>query len=246
TYTRKGTEREINDRGEVKKETTEIHEIYPAPGGGRVLKLISENNVPLTPERLAKEERRVGEELEKLERENEKRKQKREQAAQRNETGAGKDGDDDDLGISAFLRACEFVAPRRERFRERDAIVFDFRPRPGFKPSNRGESIASKLSGVVWIDPIDRQVMRLEARLDESFKIGGGLLASIKPGSAFAFEQTRLADGVWLPRFAQINAAAKVFLFAGFRIDAVREYSDYKRFSTKTDEGKIDAPVKQQ
>ena len=37
----------------------------------------------------------------------------------------------------SFLKVCEFVSPRRERFRDRDAVVFDFRPRPGFKPSNR-------------------------------------------------------------------------------------------------------------
>ena len=64
----------------------------------------------------------------------------------------------------------------------------------------------------------------------------------VRPGSTFAFEQTRLADGVWLPRFAQINASAKVFLFAGFRLDATREYSDYKRFSTRAGEATLDAP----
>ncbi len=37
----------------------------------------------------------------------------------------------------------------------------------------------------------------------------------------------------------------KVFLLAGFRLDATREYSDYKRFTTKTDDAKLDAPAKQ-
>jgi hypothetical protein len=140
------------------------------------------------------------------------------------------------------LRACEFVSPRRERFHGRDAIVFDFRPRPNFKPANRNESFVAKLAGVVWIDPVDKQVMRLEARLSESFKVGGGLLASVRPGSAVVLEQTRLADGVWLPRFAQINASAKIFLFAGFRLDAIREYSNYKRFSATTGDANLDSP----
>ncbi len=245
TYTRAETEREISDKGELKKEKTVVHEIYPIAGGGRVLKLVSENGVPLTAEKAEREERRVAERIEKLERENNERKQKKERAEAarpRNETGAGADGDDDALGISVFLRASEFVSPRRERFRDRDAVVFDFRPRPGFKASNRGESIVSKLTGVVWIDPVDKQVMRLEGRLTEGFKIGGGLLASVRPGSAFVFEQTRLADGVWLPGFSQINAAAKLFLFAGMRIDATREYSNYKRFSSKTGDATVDAP----
>ncbi|MGI9107194.1 MAG: hypothetical protein ACR2G4_13205 [Pyrinomonadaceae bacterium] len=246
TFTRKETEREIDDKGVVKKEKTLIHEIYPVTGGGRVLKLISENGVPLSLERMAKEERRVAEALEKIERENAKRKEKqvREQAARARkdgETGAGAEGDSE-VGIGVFLRACEFVSPRRERFQSRDAIVFDFRPRPNFKPANRGESIVAKLAGVAWIDPVDKQVMRLEARLSENFKVGGGLLASVRSGSAVALEQTRLADGVWLPRFSQINASAKIFLFAGFRLDATREYSNYKRFSTNVGDATVDQP----
>ena len=243
TFTRRQTEREINDRGELKKEKIVEHEIYPVAGGGRVLKLVSENGVALTGERLAKEERRVAEEIEKLERESERRKQKREAAARkRGETGAGGDGDDEGLGVGTFLRACEFVSPRRESFRGRDAVVFDFRPRPGFKPSSREESIVAKLSGAIWVDPEDRQVIRLEARLDEGFRVGGGLFASVKPGSAIVLEQTRLAGGVWLPKFSQINAAAKIFLFAGVRIDATREYSNYKRFTTKTGDATVEAP----
>jgi hypothetical protein len=232
----------------VKKEKTHVHEIYPVAGGGAVYKLISEDGVALSPERMAKEEKRVGEELEKIGRENAKRKEKREReqaeraaTRQKRETGAGADGDEE-VGIGVFLRACEFISPRRESFQNREAIVFDFRPRPGFKPANRGESIVAKLAGVAWIDPVDKQVMRLEARLSEGFKVGGGLVASVRPGSAVVLEQTRLADSVWLPRFSQINASAKIFLFAGFRLDATREYSNYKRFSTNAGEATIEKP----
>ncbi len=237
TFERAETEREFNDRGEVKRERTTVHEVYPLPGGGRVLKLLSEDGVPLTPERAAKEEKRVGEEIEKATREYEERKAKRERAAQ-----AGKKEDDDDVGIGAFLRACEFVAPRRERFDGRDTIVFDFRARPNYKPANRAESVIARLTGVAWIDPEDKQIIRLEARFPEGFKIGGGLVASVRPGSAFMFEQARQADGVWLPRAAQVNAAVKIFLVAGFRKDITRAYSNYKRFSTNVGDAAVEAP----
>lgn len=250
TFTRKETEREINDRGEVKKEKVTVHEIYPVAGGGRVLKLLSENGVALDAERTAKEEKRVAGEIEKLERENEKNRQRRERERaeraekRRGETGAGADGDDD-VGVSTFLRACELVAPRREKFNGRDAIVFDFRPRAGFRPANREESLIAKLVGVIWIDPVDKQVIRLEARLAQSFKVGGGLLASVRPGSAIAVEQMRMPDGVWLPRFSQISASAKLFFFAGFRLDATREYTNYKRFTTQAGDATLDAPKPQ-
>jgi len=245
TYTRTETERQIDDKGVVKKEKTAVREIYPVAGGGSVAKLISEDGAPLSPERAAKEEKRVGEALEKLARDNQKRMEReaRERAERARKRGEpGNSDDDENVGIGVFLRACEFVSPRRERFHERDAIVFDFRPRPNFKPANRGESFVSKLAGVVWIDPVDKQVMRLEARLSEGFKVGGGLLASVRPGSAVVMEQTRLEDGVWLPRFEQINASAKILLFAGFRLDAIREYSNYKRFSTNVGDANVEPP----
>lgn len=252
SFIRKETQRKVNDKGEVTKETVTVHEVFPVVGWGVVEKLISENGVPLSSERAAKEEKRVGEELERALRElpklEEKRKHRREErAAKRKEKGNADEvedagGDDNNITISDFLRVCELIAPRRERLRERETIVFDFRPRANYHTRNRAEAIIAKLNGVVWINPEDKQVMRLEARFAEGFKMGGGLLASIKPGSAFVFEQTRLPDGVWLPRFAQINAAAKIFLFAGFDLNATREYSDYKRFSAKTGDVVIEAP----
>jgi hypothetical protein len=216
-----------------------------------VRKLVAENGAPLAPDRASKEEKRVAEELEKAEREAPKLKEKRDRklaerkAKQKAKGGeGGEEEEDGDIGISTFLRACEFISPRRERFRERDVIVFDFRPRAGFKPSNRGESLASKLSGVIWVDPAERQVMRLEGRLVDSFKMGGGLLASVKEGSAFIFEQTRLDEGIWLPRYSQVNASARIMLFAGMSINETHEFSDYKRFSTKSGEDKLDSPKK--
>jgi hypothetical protein len=256
TFTRKVTERELDDKGVLKKEKVTVYEVYPFAGYGWVHKLVSENGVPLTPAREARELKRVAEEMEKAEREGPRRAERREREraerrAKRRAKAAREGGKEeaeeegDDVEISTFLRACEFVSPRREGFRDRDVIVFDFRPRAGFKPSNRAESLVSKLSGVIWVDPAERQVMRLEARLVEGFKVGGGLLASVKPGSAFLFEQTRLEEGVWLPRYSQVNASARVMLFAGMTINETNEFSDFKRFSARAGEDRLDQPKKQ-
>lgn len=251
TFTQKITEREIDDKGRLKKEKIAVYEVYPMADYGWVQKLVAENGAPLSPERAAKEQKRVVEELEKAEREapklKEKRERRRAERRAKQKARAEKAGDEEeegDVGIATFLRTSELVSPRRERFRDRDVIVFDFRPRPGFKPADRSESIVSKLSGVIWVDPAERQVVRLEGRLVDSFKMGGGLLASVKPGSAFVFEQTRLADGVWLPRFSQVNVSARVMLFAGLSINETHEFSDYKRFSARTGDDKLDSPKK--
>ena len=78
------TDREITSKGELKKETVKVYEVYPLPNREPVEKLISENGVPLSPERAAKEERRVQEEFEKAEREKDKDEKK---VAQRREIG---------------------------------------------------------------------------------------------------------------------------------------------------------------
>ncbi|HEU4510552.1 MAG TPA: hypothetical protein VFR78_20120 [Pyrinomonadaceae bacterium] len=236
-FTQKETDREINSKGELKKETTKVYEIYPLPNREPVQRLISENGIPLSPERAAKEDRRVQEEFEKAERDKEKDEKK---VARRRAEREKKESEGTE--ISPFLKACEFVSPRRENLSGREAIVFDFRPRPGFRPQNRIESLIAKLIGVIWIDPVDKQVIRLEARLAEGFKMAGGLLVSLKPGAALVMEQTRMEQGVWLPRFAQINLSVKVLLFAGGDFNKTIEWSDYKHFSGDVKDYKIDTP----
>lgn len=259
TFMQRETNRELNNRGELKKETVKVYEVYPVLGREPVFKLISENGVAVSGEKAKKESERAAEELEKAERESEKDKLKAEEKkAKRIAEAAKKEANEKDGGAavasevedsrtwaSVALRVCEFVAPRRERFRDRDAIVFDFRARKNFKPQNRAESIIGKLNGILWIDPNDKQLMRFEARFAEPYKIAGGLLAQIKPGSALVVEQTRLPDGVWLPRFAQLNASYKVLLFGSGDINVTQEWSDYKKFSTEADKDKLDTTTAQ-
>ncbi|HZE69015.1 MAG TPA: hypothetical protein VE135_05735 [Pyrinomonadaceae bacterium] len=249
-FTQKETDREINGKGEVKKETVKVYEIFPVANREPIQKLISENGVSLSAERAAKEEKRVQEEFLRAERDREKDAQKEERRRaerakkQRNSTG-GEEGEDDPE-ISQFLLVCEFVSPRREKFANRDAIVFDFRPQAGFHPRNRQEALIAKLVGAVWIDPLDKQVIRLEARLAEGFKMAGGLLLSLRPGAAFVIEQTRMAEGVWLPRFAQINLSVKVLLFGGGDFNKTIEWSDYRHFQGDVSDYKLDVPKSQE
>jgi hypothetical protein len=247
SFTQKETSREISSKGEVKKETVKVFEVFPIAHRAPVMKLISENGVPLSGDRAAKEQKRVEEEFAKAERDKDKdaqKAQKQRAERRRKKSAQAKEGedDDDDVDISQFLKIHEFVSPRRERFRDREAVVFDFRPRLGFKPSNRQEELISKLVGVAWIDPVDKQVMRLEARLAEGFKMAGGLLVNLRPGAAFVMEQTRMVEGVWLPRMAQINLSVKVLLFGGGDYNQTIEWSDYKHFSGDVGDYKLDAP----
>ena len=240
-FLQKETDREMNGKGELKKEKTRVYEVFPIAHRESIMKLISEDGVVLSGERAVKEAKRVEEEFLKAEREREKTEEKVERRkAER--AAKGETDNDDDPTISQFLKVCEFVSPRRERFGNREAIVFDFRPRPGFKPGNRTETLISKLVGVAWIDPADKQVMRLEARLAEGFKMGGGLVLSLRPGAGFVMEQTRMTEGVWLPRYAQVNLSVKVFVFKGLDVNKTIEWSDYRHFTGDVGDYKLEAP----
>ena len=235
-FTQTETDRTIDSKGQIKKQTVKVYEVYPVLNREPVKKLISENGVPLSAERAAKEDRRVLEELTKAERNREKDEKK---AAERRAERDKKDKEGAE--ISPFLKVCDFVSPRREQWEGRETIVFEFRPKAGFKPQNRRESLIAKLVGVVWIDPVDKQIIRLEARLAEGFKVAGGLVASLKPGAALVVEQTRMAQGVWLPRFAHINLSVKVLLFGGGDYNQTVEWSNYKHFSGDVKDYKVNA-----
>ena len=70
----------------------------------------------------------------------------------------------------------------------------------------------------------------------------GGLLLSLRPGAGFVMEQTRMAEGIWLPRFAQVNLSLKVFIFRGLDVNKTIEWSDYKHFKGDVGDYKLDAP----
>jgi hypothetical protein len=141
-----------------------------------------------------------------------------------------KEDDDDPMGIEVFLRTCEFVNARRERFRGQDVLVFDFEPNPEYKPHNFVEKIVQKLAGAIWIDEKAHDVARLEANFVGDARIAGGVLANIQKGTGYVFEQEYINNEVWLPTYEEAHVGLRVLLVKGFRVSDVTRYSDYKKF----------------
>lgn len=235
TFTSKETEIEIDGKGNIKQKSEEVFEVFFVRGR-RIKKLVQKEGRPLSESEQRKEQERV----EKRIREIEQRKKEADARAaksaadqqKRGESRAEKDGDN--FGISDFLRVCRLVNPRRERFSGREVVVFEFEPRPGYKARNRAESIAQKLVGVMWVDEDAREVVRVEAQTMEAIRVGGGLLASLGKGAEFVFEQDRINNEIWLPRYAAVNFSARVLLVAGVKVHRTEQFSDYKKFRIET------------
>jgi gas vesicle protein len=222
TYTESSRELEVDKKGAIKDKSEEESEVFYVQGN-EVKRLIRKDGRELNPGEQKKEQERVTREIREIE---ERHKKEAEQ-----EKRGKKKNDEDQVTISTFLKTSRFVNPRRERFRGHEVVVFDFEPKPGVKPQTRGESLVQKLVGVVWIDEHARQVARLEARLSDSFKVAGGMLVTILPGSAFVFEQELVNNEVWLPSNAEVNISGKFLLFKSASVNLVLHYSQYKKFN---------------
>ena len=204
TETEEETEYESN--GKVKK--TEIREsTFFYLDGDDISTLVKKDGKPLSAEEQKKENEKTQKRIEEHQKQKAKKEAKEEKAKQE-----GKSEEKDEPGIEVFLRACQFVNPRRERFRGQDVLVFDFEPNPEFKPHKLEEKVVQKLAGVVWIDEKARDVARLEAYFVGDFRLGGGLIASLQKGTSFVFEQAFVIIEVWLPTYMEAHLGARVLL----------------------------------
>lgn len=230
TFRQTETANKFDGNGRVKESEVRVSEVTPI-AGRYVERLVSINDKPLSAKEQEDEDKRVQKEIEEILKKREKREQER--LGRERDKVKGEDTYEErgNFTILGILRLSEVTSVRREMFRGFEVIAFDFEPKKGVKPKNRTESIINKLAGTMWIDEEAKQIVRLEARFTDSFKMGGGLLASIAPSTAVALEQQKVGEEVWMPSYAEANISARVFLLAKFNRNVLTRYSDYKKYS---------------
>jgi hypothetical protein len=222
-------ETEYDKSGKVsKKEINEYTFFYL--NGDEVTTLVKKDGKPLSEEELKKENDKTQKRIVEAQK---KEKQKEEKDEKAKEKG-NEPKDNEDPGIEVFLRVCQFVNPRRERFRGQDVLVFDFEPNPEYKPKNLEERVVKELAGVIWIDEKAKDVVRLEAYFVGDVHIGGGVLANLQKGTSFVFEQAYINNEVWLPTYIEAHVGVRVLLVKGIKVNVSTKYSDYKRFNVDT------------
>ena len=227
--TRSEEETEYDKTGKVSKREQKEYSFFYLKGH-EISTLTKKDGKPLGDEEQKKETEKTRKEIEETQKREAKKEAKEEKAK---EEGKQKH-DDDDVNIETFLRAAQFVNPRRERFRGQDVLVFDFEPNPEYKPRKLGDKIVHELAGVVWIDEKAHDVARLEAYFVGDFRFGGGLIANLQKGTSFVFEQAYVNNEVWLPTYEEAHVGVRVLLVKAFKVNAVTRYSDYKRFNVES------------
>jgi len=226
TYTTFQTTQDIDSSGRVKKTTTEEHEAFFVHGHV-IERVVKRNGQPLNGHDMDKETERVTKLVGKAEK-----------------TPTGQPLEGPSITVSRILELMDVRNPRRDLYRGRHAIVFDFVGRKNVKTHGMAEDASKKLAGTMWIDEADRQVAHLDVHFTDDFRVVGGLFASIQKGSSFHFDQAPVEDGLWLPTGGEGNVQARVLLVKGIRQRVVERDYDYKRFRVETQAGHSAQPSK--
>jgi hypothetical protein len=132
--------------------------------------------------------------------------------------------------VSRLLDIMEVRNPRRESYRGRPTILFDFIGRKDAKTHGLAEDASKKLKGTVWIDEADRQIAHLEVSFIDNFHVAGGLVANIQKGSNFHFDQAPVNGELWLPTGGEGTVQVRLLMVKNLRQHFVERDYDFKRF----------------
>lgn len=220
TYSSFQTVQDIDGQGRVSKtETSENEDFFV--NGHVIERTVKKNGQPLSEHEQQKETERVTKLVEKAEK-----------------TPPGQSIDGPQVSISRVLEIMQLGAPRRENFRGRPTIIFDFVGRKDAKTHGLAEDASKKLKGRIWIDEADRQVAHLEVTFDDNFHVAGGLVANVQKGSNFRFDQAPVDGGLWLPTGGEGMMTARLLLVRNMRQHFSEKVYDYKRFKVETQQAK--------
>ena|ERR1035437_7641182 len=220
TYSSVRTIQDIDGNGQVKKTEALEHEAFFV-NGHAIERRMKKDGQPLSEHDQQKETERVTKLVEKAEK-----------------TPPGQPLDSQGISVSRVLEIMDVRNPRRENYRGRPALVFDFVGRKDAKTHGLAEDMSKKLRGTLWIDEADRQVAHMEVTFDDNFKVAGGLLASIQKGSSFRFDQSLVNGEIWLPTGGEGTIQARLLMVANVCEHFTERDYDYKRFRVDTQQSK--------
>jgi hypothetical protein len=224
TYSSQLTTQDLDPSGKITKtETVETENFFV--NGHAISRTVKKDGKPLSDHDQQKETENVTKQVQKAEK-----------------TPSDQPLEGQTISISRVLEIMDIGAPRRENFRNRPTIVFDFVGRKDAKTHGMAEDASKKLKGTIWIDEADREVAHLEVIFYDNFHVAGGLLANIQKGSSFRLDQAPVDEGLWLPTGGEGNVQARIVLVKSMRQHFTERSYDYKRFSVETQQNK-DAKV---
>lgn len=209
-YVERDQDRRLDALGHVRSENVDVTRTIVVHGAP-FEQLVEHNGHPPS----AEEQSRSGQDLENLEHETPK---------ERTVRLAG------EKESSSFLRevvnAFDFQIIGEETVEGRPAYVFHVTPHPGYHGHGKYGKMLSKVEGKLWVDKQDFSWIKVDGQVTQAFSMGL-FVARVQRGSHVTLEQTRVSDGVWMPKRIEVRASARIFFFKSLEIDRILTYSDY-------------------
>lgn len=211
TYSERDEEKHLDSRGRVKSDEVEVSRIIFVHGSP-LEQTVSHNGGPPT----ASQRRKDQEALQK----------------RRNETPAERAArlrkDRENLTfLDEVPRGFDFRMIGEEPVNGRPAYVLRATPKPGYHSHAKYTKMFAKAQGKLWVDKQDLGWVKVDATVTEPFSVGL-FLARVLPGSHILFEQTRVGDGLWMPKLVEVRAEARVLFLVTYRTDETITFSDYR------------------
>lgn len=130
--------------------------------------------------------------------------------------------------LREFPHALVFTPMPDEQINGRVAMVWSFKPKPGYKAKSLGGRVYEGVVGKIWLDREERQLARLDAEVVRDVTVGG-FLAKIEKGTRFELTQTRVEAGCWLPSHQLVRYSAQILLVKGIHRSLNTRYRDWRR-----------------
>lgn len=211
TYEKRSTTSELDEKGTVTKSTEKLYRVVLI-GGLTFPRLIKIQGRELTAKELEKENQRETAFRQRVTRVDLKKKAKR------------KEG----LATRELVDRFEFKIARRELVEGRQTLVVGFTPRSGVPDDSIEDKVYQKVTGTVWVDELEAEIARLEARVNGPIPLGWfGAVGSLNKFQA-TVERIRLPDGVWVNRRSTFTVMARK-LFSALRTRTTEESSGFRR-----------------
>lgn len=136
-----------------------------------------------------------------------------------------------------FLReipdAFDFKLAGEEQIDGRETWVIQASPKPGYHAKHGDAKAFSKIEGRIWIDQIEYQWVRVEARTRDTIS-WGWFLARLHPGATLAFEQTRVNDDVWLPKREALSGSGRLAALKKISEQEEIVWTNYRKFRVES------------
>ena len=115
--------------------------------------------------------------------------------------------------------------------RENGLLRFTFRPNPDFSPKDRETQMYRGMEGVLWLEPVQERIVRIEGRLVKDVSFGWGILGRLSKGGIYEISQTQVATGIWRITALNVDVKGRVFLVDSFRMFRQESNSHFRRSS---------------